>query len=127
MKLLEKIIHKTDAVHSDDWNYKVQKNHPQKRIVHGNKTTAYSRQELAESVHSVCYKVFGYSGEAETTALRVCLDVEDWLKNKQEVTKADIKRRAGVALRNYNPLAAYEYAPINKYKVTRDEYGAVRL
>jgi hypothetical protein len=72
-------------------------------------------------------KVFGFSGEAELTALQVCNHVESWLENKEEVTKADIRRIAAAALWQYNPKAAYAYLPVKEYRVMKDQYGFVRL
>lgn len=72
-------------------------------------------------------KAFGFVGEAEDTAVQVCRHVEAWLANKEEVTRADIKRQAAKALRLYNPRAAYAYAPEKEYAVTEDSYGFIRL
>ncbi len=72
-------------------------------------------------------KAFGFAGEAELTALRVCKEVENWLASKEEVTTADIKRKAAAALRKYNPRAAYAYSPVKEYEVHEDHYGFIRL
>jgi hypothetical protein len=100
---------------------------PSKRIVHRHRTVPYTRLKLAESIHKACMKSFGFSGEAELTAVRVIHDVEKWLENKEEVTINDIKRQAARALQRYNPRAAYEYLPLREYSVKEDEYGFVRL
>jgi len=100
---------------------------PVKRVVRKSHTTAYHRATLAASIHAACMKSFGYSGEAETSAIEVCKAVESWLQNKEEVTVADIKRRAAETLRHYNPRAAYEYLPSKQFQLNEDEYGFIRL
>lgn len=98
-----------------------------KRVVTAAHTTSFEPQLLAQSVHEACMKAFGFAGEAELTALKVCKEVEDWLVNKEEVTSADIKRHAAAALRKYNPRAAYAYLPVKEYEVLEDQYGFIRL
>lgn len=98
-----------------------------KRVVSKSHTVAFEPHLLAQSIHDACMKSFGFAGEAELTALRVCHEVEQWLIDKEEVTKADIKRRAAAALRSYNPRAAYEYLPVKQNEVHEDEYGFIRL
>ncbi len=98
-----------------------------KRVVTPAHTTAFEPEVLARSVHEACMKVFGFAGEAELTALKVCKEVEDWLINKEEVTTADIQRKAATALRKYNPRAAYSYLPVKEYEVLEDQYGFIRL
>lgn len=119
--------HKKPALHTHDWHEHVQRAHPNKRVVSKRETHPYQRGTLAESIHSACMKAFGFGGEAEMTALKVCEDVEHWLENKEEVTKQDIKRMAAQALQRYNPRAAYEYLPTKEYAVKKDEYGFIRL
>lgn len=98
---------------------------PAKRIVGKRKTVAYDRERLASSIHKACMRSFGFCGEAELTAVRVCHDVEKWLNNKHEVTKADIKRHAAEALSYYNPRAAYCYLPIDTYAIKRNKYAFI--
>ena len=100
---------------------------PSKRIVHASCTTAYDRHNLATSIYHACMKTFGYVGEAELTAVEVCKRVEAWLVDKEEVTRADIKRQTAKALQLYNPRAAYAYLPSKEYSVVEDAYGFVRL
>jgi hypothetical protein len=109
------------------WHGLFHSEEPSKRVVHRHHTAPYTRLELAESIHKACMKSFGFSGEAELTAVRVIHDVEKWLENKEEVTVKDIKRQAARALLRYNPRAAYEYLPLREYSVKEDEYGFVRL
>lgn len=100
---------------------------PARRVVSKSHTLPYDRYQLADSIYHACMTAFGYVGEAEDTAVRVCQHVEDWLADKQEVTNADIHRVSAEALHHYNPRAAYEYAPSKQYQVTQDSYGFVRL
>ncbi len=110
-----------------DWHDLFVDAEPSKRVVGKRQTVAYERSRLADSVHKVCMRTFGFSGEAQLTAQRVCQDVEGWLRDKEEVTKSDIKRHAAAALRQYNPRAAYRYLPLKEYAVEQDTYGTVRL
>lgn len=118
---------KTTKRHAPHWESIFLSEAPSKRIVHAAHTTAYDRHDLATSVYHACMKAFGFAGEAEDTAVQVCKRVEAWLANKEEVTRADIKRQAARALQLYNPRAAYEYAPEKEYTVTEDSYGFIRL
>lgn len=120
---------KTQTVQpSHSWLTSLERNVPEKRIFKQNQTTEnYSRHKLALSVHKACMDAQGYIGEAELTALNVCREVEAWLESKYEVTSGDIKRVASRALRHYNPVAAYEYAPVKENQPQRDDYGFVRL
>lgn len=118
---------KTSKKHAPHWESIFLSEAPHKRVVHASRTTAYDRHDLASSVYRACMKAFGYAGEAEDTAVRVCKHVETWLVNKEEVTRADIKRQAAKALQLYNPRAAYEYAPSKEYTITEDSYGFIRL
>ena len=118
--------HRTHRV-APHWENHFLTEQPARRVVYKTHTLPYNRHQLADSVYQACMKAFGYVGEAEDTAVRVCQHVEDWLIDKEEVTKADITRQAARALQQYNPRAAYEYAPSKQYHVTQDEYGFVRL
>ena len=120
-------IHRKAFTYSHNWLEQLEGKVLNKRVVGKTETKPYYRRKLATSVHAACMKSFGFSGEAELTALRVCKDVEQWLENKEEVTKADIRRIAAAALKKYNPRAAYEYLPVKEYVVKEDEYGYVRL
>lgn len=88
---------------------------------------SYQRYKLATSIHNVCQEVSGFTGAAELTAEQVCHEVESWLEDKYEVTSADIRRRAAEALKHYHPVAAYAYAPVKEHRVSRDQYGFIRL
>jgi 2-phosphoglycerate kinase len=115
------------AFRSHHWYEQLAVSSPEKRIVGKRETKPYQRGTLANSVHRACMKSFGFSGEAEVTALRVCHEVEAWLEDKEEVTKQDIRRIAASALSRYNPRAAYEYLPTKDLAVTEDQYGFIRL
>ena len=116
-----------NTAHSANWHESLGSTDVKKRIITKTHTVAYEPRTLAESIHKACMKSFGFSGEAEVTALKVCNDLEHWLVDKEEVTAADIKRRAAAALQKYNPRAAYEYLPVKEYQIHEDEYGFIRL
>ena len=122
-----KLHSKKTAFHSHNWYEQLTDSTHHKRVVNKHATTPYHRETLAESIHDVCLKSFGFSGEAELTALRVCKEVENWLIDKEEVTVSDIKRVAAGALHHYNPRAAYAYLPTREYVVKEDQYGFIRL
>lgn len=115
--------------HSPHWHEVFSEHQLEKRVIsnHSHTTTAYEPQTLAESIHTACMKTLGFVGEAETTAVEVCKKVEHWLADKDEVTSDDIKRQAAAALRKYNPRAAYEYLPVEEYRVHEDQYGFIQL
>lgn len=69
----------------------------------------YDQRKLYASIYASCLSVRAPQGEAELTADRVCHDIEPWLANRQEVTSADIRRKASEHLAVYNPNAAYLY------------------
>jgi transcriptional regulator NrdR family protein len=69
----------------------------------------YDERKLYASVYASCLGVRTPTGEAELTAEHVCKDLEFWLGTKQEVTSADIRRKAAEHLKVYNPHAAYLY------------------
>lgn len=113
---------------NSSWYHFLNQDLPEKRVVKkSGLTEAYQRSKLAVAVHGACMDATGYIGEAETTALLVCKEVEAWLEKKYEVTSADIKRKAAQALLRYNPRAAYEFEPSKAYQLTEDHYGIVRL
>jgi transcriptional regulator NrdR family protein len=113
---------------SNTWVIRLNEGGPEKRVVkQGGSTEQYLRSKLASSVHKACVDATGFVGEAELTAENVCKQVEGWLEQKYEVTSSDIKRIAAKALQQYNPRAAYEYAPSEVQKLTKDDYGFIRL
>lgn len=69
----------------------------------------YDERKVYASVYASCLSVRTPAGEAELTAAKVCEDIAPWLHTKQEVTSADIRRRAAIHLNVYNPHAAYIY------------------
>ena len=116
------------TTYSPQWHELFSHKQPiKKQVVTHNYTTPYEPRTLAESIHAACMKTLGFTGEAETTALRVCDEIEQWLVDKEEVTSADIRRRAAAALHKYNPRAAYAYLPVKEYEIQEDEYGFIQL
>lgn len=112
---------------SAQWHETFHDSKSQKRVVSRSHTSIYEPETLAKSIHKVCMKTFGFAGEAELTAIRVSQEVEAWLEDKEEVTVADIKRRAAAALHKYNPRAAFEYSPNPEFEIQEDQYGFIRL
>ena len=119
--------HKKTITYSTTWHDQLTGHVLHKRVVSKAATKPYYRTKLAKSIHAACMRSFGFTGEAEMTALRVCKEVEQWLQDKEEVTVSDIKRRAAAALRRYNPRDAYEYLPVKEYAIKEDQYGFIRL
>jgi hypothetical protein len=70
---------------------------------------SYDERKLYASVYASCLSVRTPVGAAELTAERVCFDVLTWLKDKTEITSADIRRVAGEHLEAYHHDAAYFY------------------
>lgn len=65
--------------------------------------------KLHSSVTAACLAVRAYEGEAHLVAQHVSERVLRWLKDKTEVTSADIRRVASEVLRVYHPEAAFVY------------------
>ena len=70
----------------------------------------YDERKLYASVYASCLAVRTPTGEAELTAAKICQDMLPWIVSKAEVTSLDIRTRATVHLKIYNPDAAYMYA-----------------
>jgi hypothetical protein len=64
---------------------------------------------LYASIYASCLSARAPIGAAELTAERICLDIQPWLKTKQEVTSTDIRWHAADHLVVYNPHAAVIY------------------
>lgn len=73
-------------------------------------TEPYDERKLYASIYASCLAVRTPVGEAELTAAKICQDVLPWIVSKAEVTSLDIRSRATVHLKIYNPDAAYMYA-----------------
>jgi len=69
----------------------------------------YDERKLYASIYASCLSVRTPQGEAELTADRVCRDLQPWLATKDEITSADIRRKAAEHFTVYNPNAAYVY------------------
>lgn len=76
---------------------------------HPNHSEPFNESKLYASIYASCLSVRTPSGEAETTAARVCQDFIPWLADKIEITSHDIRTRAAFHLESYNPHAAYMY------------------
>lgn len=72
-------------------------------------TEDFDERKLYASVYASCVAVKVPQGEAELVASQVCGDVREWLKDKEEVTAADIHRTAAKNLCAYNADAGYIY------------------
>lgn len=69
----------------------------------------FEASKLHASIEAACASVNLPSGVAEDTASHVVTAVELWLRDKPEVTAADIRRVATNALNIVSPEAAYLY------------------
>ncbi len=69
----------------------------------------FDERKLYASIYASCLSVRTPVGAAELTAEKICQDITPWLTVKDEVTSADIRRRAAEHLTVYNPHAAYIY------------------
>lgn len=69
----------------------------------------YDERKLYASIYASCLSVRIPTGEAELTADKICQDIAPWLRQKPEITSADIRRKAAEHLQVYNPNAAYLY------------------
>jgi transcriptional regulator NrdR family protein len=72
-------------------------------------TEKFQRDKLHTSVRAACLSVRSPEGEAEMTAQNVCNAVIEWLEEKEEVTSADLRRKATEFLTVFHPEAAYFY------------------
>lgn len=70
---------------------------------------AFNRAKLEASIYAACLSVGSLDGLAKDTASSVCNSVVQWLKDKPDVTSADIRRRAAKALAVLHTDAAYLY------------------
>ena len=78
-------------------------------VKRGGHTEVYDERKLYASIFAACRALRTPAGEAELVAAQVCEDVEEWLKDKHEVTADDILRVATKHLSAYNPDAGYIY------------------
>ncbi len=69
----------------------------------------YNADKLRASIEAACSSVNLPSGVANDTASHVVKAVELWLRDKPEVTSADIRRIATQALTIVSPEAGYLY------------------
>lgn len=69
----------------------------------------FMRKKLYDSILAACRSVRSPEGQSEITANAVCDDVEDWLRERPEVTSNDIRLIATKSLQRYHPEAAYLY------------------
>ena len=69
----------------------------------------YTRDKLFRSIVAACLSVGSPIGSAETVAILVCTQVEEWLSQKPEITSHDLRRIAAKHLTVHHPEAAYLY------------------
>ncbi len=69
----------------------------------------FDRNRLFNSIMKVCLTARRPDGQAETTANAVCDKVDEWLKQRPEVTTSDIRRITAKNLELFDPEAAYLY------------------
>lgn len=76
---------------------------------HSHDSELFDPVRLHCSITDACLSVRAREGEANLAAENVCKSVINWLADKTEVTKRDIRRVASMALGTYHPEAAYMY------------------
>lgn len=69
----------------------------------------FDSEKLLNSIKAACLSVRLTDGVAHDTALQAVKQVENWAKDKSEVTSADIRRVAGDSLSRVSPEAGYLY------------------
>ena len=72
-------------------------------------TESYDERKLYASIYAACLVVRDTPEAAELVAEKVTKDIASWLKDKSEVTAADLRRHSAHALHAYNADAAYAY------------------
>lgn len=70
---------------------------------------AFDESKLRASIEAACASVNLPSGVADDTANHVVTAIELWLRDKPEVTSADIRRVATQTLTIVSPEAGYLY------------------
>ncbi|MES2630593.1 MAG: ATP cone domain-containing protein [Patescibacteria group bacterium] len=81
-----------------------------KRPGHGNHHSEhFSHEKMHKSIVAACLSCGVPAGHAESIARRITEEVEDWLKDRPEVTSDDLRRTATQFLRTHHPDAAYLY------------------
>lgn len=69
----------------------------------------FSPDKLHRSIVATCLSIHTPEGQAKEIAQTVTLGVMNWCETKQEITSADIRRRASKILQQFHPDAAYLY------------------
>ena len=69
----------------------------------------FDGEKLLASIKAACLSVRLTDGVAHDTAVQAVKRVEDWAKDKSEVTSADIRRITGETLSRVSPEAGYLY------------------
>lgn len=69
----------------------------------------FERAKLERSIRAAMHSVKTPVGQTEDTAKAVCDIVEQWLASRQEVTSADLRHQATLALQPLHPEAAFLY------------------
>lgn len=77
-----------------------------KRLGH---SEPYDAKKVYASIYAAVLSVRGPVATAELVAQEVTDGINDWLKNKHEVTSGDIRRTAAKHLQVLNPDAAFIY------------------
>ncbi len=72
-------------------------------------TEQYERAKLERSLYATLRSVRTPDGQATDTLRAVCDVVEQWVSAHTEITSADIRRQAAVALHTLHPDAAFLY------------------
>ena len=82
-----------------------------KRHGHGHRAESehFVPQKMHLSIVAACLSCGVPAGHAESIGRHITNEVEDWLKDKPEVTSEDLRRTATHYLRTHHPDAAYLY------------------
>lgn len=69
----------------------------------------FQPEKMHKSIVAACLSCSVPAGHADSIARRITDEVEDWLKDRPEVTSDDLRRTATHYLRTHHPDAAYIY------------------
>ena len=84
--------------------------HIVKRNSHGHHPTEhFDPEKMHKSLVAACLSCGVPAGHAESIGRHITEEVENWLKDKPEVTSADLRRTATHFLKTHHPDAAYLY------------------
>lgn len=81
-----------------------------KRHNHGqHRSEQFDPEKMHKSIVAACLSCAVPHGHADSIAKRITEEVEEWLKDRPEVTSDDLRRTATHYLKTHHPDAAYLY------------------